>query len=635
MITSSSCAVLWDIPSSKSVADATVLSFLTPRQEQELLENGAVKDVVTMSRTMDSVSADARALYLEIVADIGLFRMPDGRTLREALRSKGKASQWWYHPVAFRDSEEEPVYTNILSILAILREAEARRVETLYLVRPPAAVAKVLKSRIQVVVEKPSRARAWLGLIRGLLGRVRFLIRAVGVKLALNRYYNCPRWKWDVALQGFWDWSVFSENAPIDRLRDRYFGRLPDELRQRRNQVGYWCWYEPWNRPGTPRRSHRDILVPLQGRKDIVLLQSLLTLREVVAAALNFRSLWVFFPLLRRRDFMKVFTRNNLDLYPLFQILLLRGCVNGAIPQCLLVERAAERARARTEPGLVVCFQEHFPLSRALYAGLQGSHTRAWAVQHASYNLGKTFGALHARKEFAPQCDGQTIPHPDRICVMGSSGERLFRDCGYEQNQILSTGSTRYDHVVCPTEDRITTASAKVGKRHANVLIATSLPAKAEFQVIEASVQAIKGMEDCISLRLRQHPFDRMERQPGYERVAPWLAISGNSLKEDFVWADLVLVSQSTVGEEAFLAGKPVWQFRFPHPDQSALAGVVPIPRFYTVMELKQALVRFVSEMELTVPTITDIRFVYSSLFQIDKERPSVAIAEAISAAIQ
>ena len=90
--------------------------------------------------------------------------------------------------------------------------------------------------------------------------------------------------------------------------------------------------------------------------------------------------------------------------------------------------------------------------------------------------------------------------------------------------------------------------------------------------MVEAVVEAIQGLENVFSLRLRQHPFDPIEAQPGFGRLASWLNVSANSLEEDFNWTDLVLISQSTVGDEAILAGKPVWQFRIPHPNRSALA---------------------------------------------------------------
>lgn len=630
MTASSPLFVLWKAPSSELEAGATVLSFLTPREENELVASGTAKDVVTMSRVMDAVSEEARGLYLEIVADIGLFELPDGRTLREAARGRGKASQWWYHPVAFRDSEGDPTYTNILSVLAIVREARARAAGSLHLVHPPRGVAEVLSSRFEVSIEGSSGRPEWLVLLRNLLGRVRLVLRAIETKLALKRYYRCPGQKLEVALQGYWDWSVYPDGGAGGRFIDRYFGRLAEELRACGKRVGYWCWYDPWSRPGEFRSSHEEVLVPLRSCDNVVVLQSLLTLRDMIAAALDFRSLRIFLSVARQRGFREIFSRHGLDFYPLFRLHLFSGCVRSAIPICLLVEQATTLAQASTNPGLMICFQEHFPVPRAMYGAVRGSGTRAWAVQHASYSRGKTYGALQPQKEFAPHQDGESIPRPDRICVMGKHGRQLFRDCGYGEDQILLTGSTRYDHVALPAENRIVSVPANAQRGRVNVLVATSIPASVEFLLAEAAVEAVKGLEDCVFLRLRQHPFDLIEAQPGYARLAPWLEVSANSLEEDFAWADLVLMSQSTVGEEAILAGKPVWQFRFPHPDRSALAEVTAIPRYYTVAELRNGLQEFTSATAADRPGMPVIEEVYHALFQTTPEKPSVAIAEAI-----
>ncbi len=585
-----------------------------------------------MARVMDAVSAEALELYLDIVADIGLYTLPDGKTLREALRGKGKASLWWYHPVASRDSESDTTFTKILSILAIIREARAGGVTELRLVRPPPGVAAVLRSQFRVVVEQPVRRPEWISLGRSFLGRLRFFLQAIETNMALRRYYKRPNRELDVALQGFWDWSVYSNNDSPGLLQDRYFGRLPDELRQREKHVGYWCWYDPWNRPSRTKHRHKEILAALQYRDDVILLQSHLTILEVVAAVLDPRVLLTFLGVAWKQSFTELFVKDTIDYYPLFKLPLLSGSVASAIPYCVLVERATVRAAAEDKPDLMVSFLEHFPHSRAMYAGLQGNDARSWLVQHASYGPGKTFLSLHPEKEFATQRDGQSVPHPDRVCAMGEFGARLFRRCGYAQHQILRTGSPRYEQIQMLTAGSGYRSLDPDNKLAVNVLIATSLPASADFLLVAGTVEAAKDLGGRIHLRLRQHPFDQMQRIPGYAEIAASLEISSNNLDQDLGWADLVLISQSTVGEEAFLARKPVWQFRFPHPDQSALSEVAAIPRFYTVAELRQALIDFAASAKPSLPADTDTEHVYRALFQVDAKRPSVAIAEAVCA---
>lgn len=630
MPNNSTCTVLWDLPKSKLNKEGTVLSFLSPITEHELLETGTVKEIVTMSRIMDDVSPEARELYLDLVADIGLYVLPDGRTLREALAYKSRSSLWWYHPVAFRNSEGDPTYTNILSLLAIVQEATKRGAKGLHLVKPPIGLAECLQSLFPVVVQNTTSPIDWFDLGRGLLGRIRWILRKILIQLALKRNYRRPQKKMDVVLQGFWDWSVFPAEGVEGQLSDRYFVNLPNELRKRGKSVGYWCDYDPSNRPGKKKRKNSEVLAPLKTRDDIILLESLLNPSDIVRTGLDFRPLLTFLAIHRLPSFVEVFVKDGLNFYTLFISPLFRGFISNTIPRCRLVENSVVRACQESEPKLLVCFQEHFLPSRAIYAGLRGSFSKSWAVQHASYNQGKTYGTLHQSKEFLSQPDHQSVPHPDRICVMGKNGERLFRGCGYSMNQVLLTGSTRYDDVRIL---RCNTCRPSMGPNHISpkkILIATSLPASTEFHLVQVAVEACKGLDKGVVLRLRTHPFGKMDRIPGYSKINNALEVSNVILDEDLQWADLILMSQSTVGEEAFLVGKPVWQFRFPHPDQSALAEVATIPKFYTVTELRQAFIDLASFSEISKPNQAEIEHVYRSLFQTNKEKPSVAIAEAI-----
>ena len=624
------CMILWDLPTSEIYPDVTVLSFLDPVKEHKLIEAGLAKQVATMSRIMDKMSPDARTLYLDLVADIGLYKLPDGRTFRKALAYESFGSSWWYHPVAFRNSEGDPTYTKILSILAIKRVAQELGINKLHLVKPPRGVSECLQRLFTVKVENAVGAIDWFDIGRALLGRVKWTFHKIQTLFALRRHYNRPRKKIDVAFQGFWDWSVFPNEGVKGQLSDRYFVNLPNELEKLEKSTCYWCTYSPSLRPNAIKRKNNDVLRPLKKHDNVVLLESLTKWSEIIKAVLDFRPLLVFFSIQGQQSFTETFIRYGLDFFPLFRSPLIRGFVSNSIPNCKIIESSVAKAFKESTPSVLLCFQEHFPPSRAMYAGLRGMHSKSWAVQHASYNQGKTYAALNPEKEFFPQSDGQSVPHPDKICVMGENGYKLFRSCGYSKNQVLTTGSPRYDSVRMVQINGDDLSIKTQYKFRKKVLVATSLPAFAEFQFVEAVVEAYKGLETSIALRLRAHPFGKMEEIPGYSKVKGFIEVTETTLEADLQWADLILISQSTVGEEAYLRGKLVWQFRYPNPNQSALAEVAPIKTFYTVTELQKAFINLASFSEISKPNQAEIEHVYRSLFQTNKEKPSLAIAKAI-----
>lgn len=626
-----SCYVLWSVIKESVPDDSSlILSFLKPIDEHELVQQLNVSDLISMVRVMDTVKKDAYDIYLEVVADIGRFSLAGGKTLRSRLHGRGRVSQWWYHPVAFRNSESEPTYTNLLAVLAILKVTKEQGIKVLHLHHPPDGVAETLRSHFSVIVDGGGKRQCWLMLLRRLLGRIRYCLRVAKEKRICDKVKReSDVESFEVALQGFWNWSIFADFDRPEKLKDRYFRALPEELKASGKRVGYWCWYDPWTGAQGERCVHRKIIEPLKERQDILLLQSLLGYGDILRVFFDFSAFLVFLSVVRKASFRSLFESNGVNFFPMFRSSLLDGALGMAIVQCQLFEKATVRANAITGSRLLVTFLEHFPQSRAMYAALRKSGTQAWSIQHACYNWGKTYGALHATKEFGVQPDGESVPHPDRICVMGELGSKIFSHCGYDKSQVLATGSCRYDHV--KVSDSFT-FSQEMNKRDSTakfkILVASSLPAHSDFVLLETVVAAVKPVDDCVTLRLRSHPFGRMDALPGFSTVADSLELSAAPLPEDLDWADLVIISQSVVGEEAILAGKEVWQIRFPHPDQSSLAEVASIPRFYSVGELQESLKqRLLNTLKREIPFPDQV---YRSLFQVHDELPSKAIAKEI-----
>jgi hypothetical protein len=110
--------------------------------------------------------------------------------------------------------------------------------------------------------------------------------------------------------------------------------------------------------------------------------------------------------------------------------------------------------------------------------------------------------------------------------------------------------------------------------------------------MLEAARAAAAGARD-VELRLREHPFARPETDAAYAAARAGLPRSTGTLDEDFAWADAVLFTYSTVGEEAVLKGLPAWQWLPLGYNASALSEAADIPRFASVAELRAALTGF------------------------------------------
>lgn len=619
----------WKKPTALPEAGGILLSFLPPADEERLVGEFA-GTLIRAREASTEVRAEARCWYLSLVARIGACPDETGRTLRQALASPGRSSRWWYHPVSFRDCESDRTFRHLIAIRTIQTVAARHGAKRLVLVGASWDVAAVLRSGFPVEEQGTQRRPpAWWPWVRGLAVRVRYAIRTLRHWAAVRRHAPRPGGPFAIVFSGFWDWSVRKDKRA--EVADRYFMALPDELiRRDLGPVGWFAWFDPHYEPGKAGRSLAEVLAPLRNCEEVVLLQQLLSVGDLLKALGDFAPLGSFLHMRRWRDFRAVFHHDGLNLWPLFEHRLLHGFVNADLPHAALVALATERACRRYRPKVTLSFLEHFPYARAHYEGVRRADigTLRLAVQHCSWCHEKTFFFLDPRLELAGEPDGCAIPQPDFVCAMGTFGQELFMECGYARDRVVLTGSPRYDHV--GLADRARPGNVENGTLNGiNVLLVSSLDVDTEIDMVEAVFEAARGLQR-MNLLLRNHPFSRIEKHPRFERLMGKLKISEAPLEDDLKWAGLIIYTYSTVAEEAFLQGKPVWQWLPLDFNGSALAEVVSVPQFGSVPALRTALQGFSSNPGAFSPREQDRRLVLERLFYRDDARAVSRVAEAV-----
>lgn len=595
--------VCWRKPPKAPPERATILSFMSATEEHDLAASGKYRVVSARTVLPKSRRLEACDTYRDIVARIGVTEWR-GRTLRSLMAPSGEASLWWYHRVSFRDCESDPAFDWILAVFAIRDVAQTEGARELTLVGAPAAIAKALHSAFSITVIQLQSSRR--SLVRAILSRALFAVRMLR-QVHVCRRLPQPEGQIDVALASFWDWSI-SYDARGESLVDRYYRDVPDEL-QRNGLARLWlAWLDPAAEPGKEGRALRSVLAPLRDTDDVVLLQHFLSPADVVRTCLDLRPAFTF--LRARRAMRRILQRDGIDWYTLLSRQLSYGFLDSNIPYARLIAIATERAAKRYRPRLTFAFLEHFPSSRAFYEGV---HQADWStvrciVQHASYCHEKTFLRLDPVIEFDGKPDGHAVPHADIVCAMGRLGKRLFEECGYAPDDVVLTGSPRYDGITLrPAGSTSKPASIRL-------LMVSSLSLDVELEMAESVSAAARGV-DRIELTFRNHPFLRIERDSRFEAFRDRVRITSGSLADDLAAADLILFSYSTVGEEALLQGKPVWQWVPRGFNGSALAEVLPIQRFSSIADLRHALRRFVEDPKPFLPTSADQHTALEELF--------------------
>ena len=580
-----------------------ILTFLLPSIEQKLKLRHPGEVLFGREASL-AVRKEARRAYLLIAARLAAVPVAEGKTLRQLLASPGQSSRWWYHRVSFKDCEVDPTFDRVIALFTIIKVAEERGIGDLVLVGGPPEFRAVLEQSLRVrALSESSNGFVYL-CVRSLASRLAF-----GLKTAyecwLARRHPAPE-KFEVAFSGFWDWSVGT----------RYFGELPQAIQSGTDlSAGWLAWLD------------KHAVLPHQQPRPIFLLQSELQPWDLLTSLLNFKPLIALMRIWRRDEFRRGFEVNRLNFFPFFKSALVAGVLDSSIPYGDLVAAATERACRRLRPSVTFSFLEHFPYARAHYEGVKraGLGTVNYTIQHASYCSEKTFLFLDPELEFRGKEDGCAVPHPHSVLAMGPFPRDLFLECGYDEGRVIVTGSPRYDRI---SAGDLPEKPVATGNKEVSLLLVGGLAVDPDLEMIDAACEVAKSIPE-LSIWFRKHPLSPIKQ----DRVR----ITHAGLDEDLSSADIILFTYSTVAEEAFLRGRPVWQWLPQGFNASALSEIVPIPRFGSVESLRESILDFRSNPAKYVPDEEARNLVLSRLFYSADGQAAIRIAclvrEALKAA--
>ncbi|MCX5788580.1 MAG: hypothetical protein NTX64_08795 [Elusimicrobia bacterium] len=406
-------------------------------------------------------------------------------------------------------------------------------------------------------------------------------------------------------------------------LFDRYFKALPDELSRLGVTSGWLLWLDPDFDPARSGRSASEVAKTLDPAPHAALLQSWLSFSDVWAATRDFSPFRVYLRARRSPALAAALSEEGIDYSAFFAARLLRGFLDTSLPHFQLVTLAAERALKAAGSKVAVSFFEHWSYGRAFAEGARRAGAISAAMQHASVCWEKTFHRLEPEHEFHGKPDGCAAPKPSFLFAAGAAGKAVYEESGHRPENVFLTGSARYDHICEPA------AALPPRRSPLTVLLALSLEGDIEIEMIEAACIAARGA-DGVRLECRNYPFTRIEERPRFRRLAKEIGVTGGTLDEDLARADLILVSYSTVGEEALIAGKPVWQWLPAGYFGSGLAEAVEIPRFASPASLREALLRFAKDPALFQPTMELRRRALELLFFRGDGQAAARIAEKV-----
>ena len=590
--------VCWKEPEIPPEDNIPVLSFLSPGKE-DYMKNRFHGKVLSANEIAHEVKDTAREIYVNLIAKIGAIPVKNGKTLRQALINKDGFSLWWFHKASEKDCESDPTFKFIIEILIINLVANSVNAKKIVLYRAYQEIANILSDLYKV--EKIECRRkynfTWL-FVKGIFSRLKYFFTFLKKWVVIKRVLKeLPENSFDIAFSGFWDWSV-KENNVTGELDDRFFKSLPEKLVSKGLRIGWFLWFEPYFEPFNKDRKLEDVLQPIKKRDNLILLQQFIKLRELIKVMLNIKPYLVFLYFCRCNEFNSAYVEKGINFSSLLKSQLHYGFLNSTIPHLELVYKASKKAFRKYKPNILISFQELFLQSRAVYAAAQksGKNVVSCTIQHSSYSREKTFVVLEPNIEYGGYPDNCSVPKPDYIFAMGELGKEIFLESGFPEDRIFLTGSSRYEHINTSNTNRNKKLDKKI-----NILLVTSLDMGTEMEMVEAVYVAAENMQD-VQLFSRSHPFARMENHPKFRIYKDRIQITNGTLDEDLNKADLIIFSYSTVAEEAFIKGIPVWQWCSSGFNGSVFRDLKVIPSFNSITELRRSLKEFISNPMSFIP---------------------------------
>lgn len=612
--------VCFEPPATDPPPYVLVLSFMSPSAEAAMEERWSAQ-ILSGRILVNEVRSRGRQEYVRVIARVAATPCVGGRTLRQALRGPAGYSRWWLLDITEKDcvSDDDTIYVTILRSMAVQAVKDKYGIERVELRGgdPLFAAALGLEGTARESIADIARAIGF-----GVLGRLALIVEYVGLWWTLRRLPVPPSEQRDVLLQAYWDWTVRPDGH--GGLQDRFFTNLPAQLAARGLRTGWIASCEPLAEQWQLGRKRRDVLAASCAHPEVTLLERYLTPTDIVRAAANLRYPIQATRFVIDRRFRILCRTAAFDLYPLVRKQLLRAVWGRTFCRLHLGATATARACRQLRPRMVLTCFELFLRSRATYAGVRACSPRlpVWAAQHAGYSSDKTLGVLDSEIEVRGIPDGCPVPAPDGIFTFGELSRRIWETAGFPPERVVLTGGLRYQAV------RIESPAARVRRNPASILLVGGMHESTHVELCEAALAAASGLP--VRLQWRDHPSYLFSQRPAFRRFNRFIAVTTGTLDEDLRTADLVLFTQSGVGEEAVLRGIPTWQWLWAGFNISPFVDLPLIPTFTSVAALRRELESFVRDVEPYQPAAEIQQRVLDECFGPDPGGASARIADAV-----
>lgn len=372
--------------------------------------------------------------------------------------------------------------------------------------------------------------------------------------------------------------------------------------------------------------------------KDFVLLESLLSVKDIFSAYFNVRDLISFYKVFRSSEFSSIFIYRGIDVFTLFSYHILKS-VWFWWPGISLLEKTVENAARDLDPALSLIPFFEYNTGRAMVRGIQkGNGSRTMGFQHGPVTYFKMTYAGKPEEMDPAGSGGKPIPAPDTYCLDGQLPREILVKKGVPLSRIAVTGAPRYD---CLWERAKSSAGKERFKRGKTRIVVAAGLHDAEAMVM-LTLEALAG-NPSYEIKIRLHPkyvsagIDRLvqgyRQRSGGDKSELEVSRQG-SIYDWFEQADLCIVTYSATGIEAAAFGLAVVVLHLKSmPDLSGMCYEgSPVVFVSTADELSQSVTKIVSdEIFRKTYQLSLMQVVDRNLYRLPGRSAAEAIAGCVS----
>ena len=447
--------VIWNFKKNILIyQDDLILLLCSPKVEVLIAEKYPNTKIINGRLIGKKIKKTVINDYNDLITNFSLCLNKNKKTLRSKFQIKAdNINTWWFNLLSNRDSEVITSYRSFFHIKIIEFILKSYQIDKLKFI----GVKKNIYSYFKIYYKHLFKNKKEITftniffyfkiILRQFLSRTKYLFSVILTYFIIKFFYRKPRLnkkKKKLGLVNFIDWG-FEISKKYKITLDKYFKELSYNLKIKNVNHNYLLKLDINTVPNL-KYDKIKLIKSVSKNPKYLLIDSYISLSDIFKFYFYY---WIdLFTLIKSLNTIK--KSKNKYFVLLKEDFFYHGLSTEVMKNCIISNAFKNLFNDNSQYKICLTFLENFLFTRSLALGLNNSNTntKLHAMQHCTYSIGNTQAYMNSNHEYKKSnIDNLMQPHFQKIFVMGKENKKLFQSFGYNSNEVLLFGSTRYHHV--------------------------------------------------------------------------------------------------------------------------------------------------------------------------------------------